>query len=127
MNVDLLYGRNSIPLHLPENIRVTVVRKHPMIPIRNPDLAVTQAFESPVGSPPLAEMARGRKSACILICDITRPVPNGTLLPLRPARPAKSDATACPRKKKSRRRYWQLGEILRACLVGRRRLEPQTY
>ena len=31
--------------------------------------------------PPLSELARGKKSACILICDITRPVPNGTLLP----------------------------------------------
>ena len=28
----------------------------------------------------LAELARGRRSACILICDITRPVPNGLFL-----------------------------------------------
>jgi nickel-dependent lactate racemase len=27
-------------------------------------------------------MAKGRKSACILICDITRPVPNGIILPV---------------------------------------------
>ncbi|HSG05096.1 MAG TPA: nickel-dependent lactate racemase, partial [Nitrospiria bacterium] len=81
MNVDLLYGRNSIPLRLPDGIRATVVRKHPMLIIRNPVRAVKQALETPVGSPPLAEMARHGKSACILICDITRPVPNGTLLP----------------------------------------------
>src|SRR4030065_2280697 len=81
MNVDLLYGRNSIPLRLPEDIRVTVVRKHPMILIRNPARAVKQALEKPVGSLPLAEMARHGKTACILICDITRPVPNGALLP----------------------------------------------
>jgi nickel-dependent lactate racemase len=81
MTVDLLYGRNGIPLRLPDGIRVTVVRKHPMIPIRNPVQAVTQALKMPVGSPPLAEMARRGKTACILICDITRPVPNGTLLP----------------------------------------------
>ena len=67
MNVDLLYGRNSIPLRLPDGIRVTVVQKHPMIPIRNPVQAVNRALETPVGSPPLAEMARGRKTACILI------------------------------------------------------------
>jgi nickel-dependent lactate racemase len=35
----------------------------------------------PTGTPPLSELARGRKSACILICDITRPVPNSLLLP----------------------------------------------
>ena len=32
-------------------------------------------------SPPLRELARGSRSACILICDITRPVPNGLFLP----------------------------------------------
>src|SRR5205823_8373095 len=32
-------------------------------------------------TPPLAELAKGRKNACILICDITRPVPNKLLLP----------------------------------------------
>jgi nickel-dependent lactate racemase len=81
MNVDLLYGRNGIPLRLPDDIRVTVVNKHPMNLVRNPVQAVKQALEKPVGCPSLAEMAGGRKTACILICDITRPVPNGTLLP----------------------------------------------
>jgi nickel-dependent lactate racemase len=33
-----------------------------------------------VGAPALAELARGRTSACILICDITRPVPNALIL-----------------------------------------------
>jgi nickel-dependent lactate racemase len=81
MNVDLLYGRNSIPLHLSNGIRATVVRKHPMTPLPDPVRAVKQALAMPVGSPPLEEMARHGKNACILICDITRPVPNGTLLP----------------------------------------------
>jgi len=30
---------------------------------------------------PLRELARNRKQACILVCDITRPVPHGKLLP----------------------------------------------
>ena len=38
-------------------------------------------MENPVESPPLSQLATGRRSVCILICDITRPVPNGTLLP----------------------------------------------
>ncbi len=81
MKVDLLYGRGSIPVHLPDDVHVTVVGKHPMKPLDNPVQAVMRALETPVGCPPLAKMAEGRKSACILICDITRPVPNGTLLP----------------------------------------------
>lgn len=80
MYVNLLYGRDGIDLRLPEDIRATVVRKHPMQPLPHPDRAVEQALKKPAGSPPLGQMARGKKSACILICDITRPVPNGTLL-----------------------------------------------
>ena len=38
------------------------------------------AIETPIGTPPLRAIARGRKSACILVCDITRPVPNRTIL-----------------------------------------------
>jgi nickel-dependent lactate racemase len=34
----------------------------------------------PAGTVPLSEIAKGRRSACILICDITRPVPNELLL-----------------------------------------------
>ncbi len=44
-------------------------------------LALARAFGAPVGRPPLGQLARGRRSACILICDITRPVPHGRLLP----------------------------------------------
>ena len=33
-----------------------------------------------IGAPPLGELARGKSSACILICDITRPVPNRLFL-----------------------------------------------
>jgi nickel-dependent lactate racemase len=44
--------------------------------------AVRHALAAPIGAAPLAELARGSKSACILICDITRPVPNGLFLPV---------------------------------------------
>jgi lactate racemase len=35
---------------------------------------------APINSPPLSEIARGKTKACILICDITRPVPNRLFL-----------------------------------------------
>jgi nickel-dependent lactate racemase len=81
MKVDLLYGRNGITVNFADNIPVTEVRKNPMTSLSHPLQAVKQALEEPTGCPPLADMALGKKSACILICDITRPVPNGTLLP----------------------------------------------
>jgi len=81
MRLDLNYGRGSYPLDLPDHWDVTVIRK-PAMPVQ-PDAraAVRTALSRPVDARPLAEEARGRKTACILICDITRPVPNGLLLP----------------------------------------------
>jgi nickel-dependent lactate racemase len=81
MNVELLYGRGKLSIHLPDHIRVTSLHKRPMVPLRDPVRETLEAFENPIKSPRLQELARGKKSVCILICDITRPVPNGMLLP----------------------------------------------
>jgi nickel-dependent lactate racemase len=81
MKVELLYGREGMAVNLPDGVKATVIRKHPMTPLRDPNEAVRRALENAVKRPPLSELAKGKKSACILICDITRPVPNGTLLP----------------------------------------------
>ena len=44
--------------------------------VRNPSGCVDNALTSPDGARDLASEARGSKSACIMICDVTRPVPN---------------------------------------------------
>ncbi len=81
MKIELLYGRKGLTLDLPDAVRAHVIRKHPMPLLPDPSGAVRQALEKPVGCPSLQELAKGKKSACILICDITRPVPNGLILP----------------------------------------------
>jgi nickel-dependent lactate racemase len=75
------YGRTGLPLDLPEEWDVTIIRKKPMPILQDPVLELNKAFDQPVGSISLSRLARGRRNACILICDITRPVPNGTILP----------------------------------------------
>jgi len=81
MEVDIFYGRKGLTINLPDDVNVTLVRKHPMTPLSKPVQAVKQALQDPVGCSPLDEIAKRKKSACILVCDITRPVPNGVLLP----------------------------------------------
>ncbi|MFN0316049.1 MAG: nickel-dependent lactate racemase [Burkholderiales bacterium] len=81
MHITLNYGKGQLPLELPNNWDVTVIRKPPMPVLPDAPEAVTQALASPLGSLSLAQEARGKRTACILICDITRPVPNGLLLP----------------------------------------------
>jgi nickel-dependent lactate racemase len=50
-------------------------------PLADPAAVLAEVLARPLGTPPLAELARGRKDACILVCDITRPVPNRLILP----------------------------------------------
>ena len=81
MEVGLAYGRGTLPVRLPEQLDVTLVRKPDMPVLAAPAEAMERALRHPVAARPLEEEARGRRSACILVCDLTRPVPNGLLLP----------------------------------------------
>ncbi len=76
----LAFGKGHLALTLPTGVRPTVIRKNALPLVADPPTAVREALAHPVGVPPLRELARGRKSACILICDKTRPVPNRLFL-----------------------------------------------
>ena len=78
--VELLYGRGKLRVELPNSAHVTIIRKPDMPVIRNEAEAVASAFDDPVESKLLAELAQTASSACIAICDITRPVPNRLFL-----------------------------------------------
>jgi nickel-dependent lactate racemase len=78
--IAISYGRGHLPLSLPARARPTVIRKHPLPKLLDQHAAIATALDQPVGSAPLSDLARGRNSACILICDITRPVPNRLFL-----------------------------------------------
>jgi nickel-dependent lactate racemase len=80
--IELNYGRGRLPVDLPDEIELRVIRKRQMPVLPDPEGAVREALARPTGTPPLAELARGKNSACILVCDITRPVPNGVFLPI---------------------------------------------
>ena len=81
MRITMRYGKEGLPLDLPDDLDITVIRKREMPLLGRPVEAVDKALANPVGSRPLSEEAKGKRSACILICDITRPVPNGLILP----------------------------------------------
>ena len=79
-HVDVLYGTTGLRIALPAGARATVIGKRPLPKLPDPPGAVRHALADPVGSQPLDALVRGRRSACILICDVTRPVPNGLFL-----------------------------------------------
>lgn len=81
MRVHLEYGRTGLEVELPDRNVVKCLGYRPAEPLADPQRTVRDRLASPVGALPLAELARGRRDACVVISDITRPVPNKTLLP----------------------------------------------
>ena len=78
--VHLRYGQTGLDVRLPPGAQATLIGKRPLPKLADPHGAVRAAMAKPIGAPPYGELVRGRKSACILICDITRPVPNHLFL-----------------------------------------------
>ena len=82
MKLTLDYGKTGLEVTLPEDrFLVPPLCIREAEPIADPTAALEAALASPIGTAPLAELARGKKTACVVICDITRPVPNKVLLP----------------------------------------------
>ncbi|HWQ55209.1 MAG TPA: nickel-dependent lactate racemase [Bryobacteraceae bacterium] len=81
MRIDVAFGKAGLSLDLPEGFRYRVLEARSATPLDNQDGALAAALDSPVNSPALAELARGKKSAAISVCDITRPAPNRVVLP----------------------------------------------
>jgi nickel-dependent lactate racemase len=78
--MQILYGRSGLQIRLPHDAQPTVIGKRPMAKLPDPAAAVRDALARPVAATNYSSLVRGRRSACILICDITRPVPNHLFL-----------------------------------------------
>ena len=80
MHVCLEYGRSGLEVELPDDRVIRTLAYKNAAPLEDPASSVAAVLREPSGTPSLAELARGRSSACIVICDITRPVPNELIL-----------------------------------------------
>ena len=80
MKIELAFGHSGIEVDLPSEANPTVLRKPAMTVPGAADEIISHALAHPIGSQNLARLANGAATACILICDITRPVPNAAFL-----------------------------------------------
>ncbi len=80
LKVTLDYGRTGLDVELPAERVVGPLAIRDVPPLLDAEAAVVAALERPIQAQPLRQLAAGRTDACILICDITRPVPNQTIL-----------------------------------------------
>jgi len=81
MKCSLAYGRGTLDVELPERHVVKVLGYKTAKPIANPVKEVRRLLHTPTDAEPLEVLASGKESACIVISDITRPVPNKVILP----------------------------------------------
>ncbi|MHB8767095.1 MAG: nickel-dependent lactate racemase family protein, partial [Deferrisomatales bacterium] len=82
MKVTLKYGTRGLDVDLPQTpgFLGVLAPSEPEI-LADSAAAVAESLARPIASEPLARVARGRRSACVVVSDVTRPVPNTLLLP----------------------------------------------
>jgi nickel-dependent lactate racemase len=81
MKVHLAYGKKGLDVEIPDKNLVKILTMKGASPLHNPSQALRSILREPIECKPLSEMVVGKRSACIVLCDITRPVPNKLLLP----------------------------------------------
>ncbi|WP_201721861.1 nickel-dependent lactate racemase [Desulfotomaculum copahuensis] len=75
-------GHLSLPLEPGDNVQVLTPPSSNFRPPDTPEETVRRALESPLASPPLPELVRGKNKIVIITSDHTRPVPSRITLPI---------------------------------------------
>lgn len=81
MRVRIDYGKSGLEVEIPQENLAEVITLKPAPTLAEPEDEVRRALGQPIGTPPLRDLARGKKTACVVVSDITRPVPNKVILP----------------------------------------------
>jgi nickel-dependent lactate racemase len=81
MKIQMAYGKTGMDVDVPEGNLAALLSMHESAPVEDPAGTITRLLRAPIGGKPLVDIARGKQTACIVVCDITRPVPNRVILP----------------------------------------------
>ena len=73
------YGDEELTLTFPTGWEVEILgpKDAPVLS----DAQIEQAFANPIGTPRISELAKGKKSAAIIVDDLSRPTPAATVIP----------------------------------------------
>jgi len=75
------FGKHGLDVTLPDGAEYQLIETRSAPALADAAAALGDALDRPIGSAGLVALARGRRSACINVCDITRPAPNSVTLP----------------------------------------------
>ena len=75
------FGKTGLDLALPSQFSYQMLEARSAAPLPDWQEALNRALDVPIAGPPLEELATGKQTAAISVCDITRPAPNRLVLP----------------------------------------------
>lgn len=81
MRTEMAFGKAGLQIDLPEGPAYRLLEARSARPLPDHNTALAEALDSPISSLPLKDLARGKRTAAISVCDITRPAPNRIVLP----------------------------------------------
>jgi len=81
MKAKFSFGKGQVEVEVPDAFRIHVIHSRTGAALADEAAALAWALDHPIGCAGLAELAAGKKTAAISVCDITRPAPNRTTLP----------------------------------------------
>lgn len=81
MEIELPFGAGHYRIQLPDENVSKVLQAPHGDPLRDCEAAIEAALAAPHGCAPLARKAKSALDAVVVICDMTRPVPNRVILP----------------------------------------------
>jgi len=81
MKTQFSFGKDGLLVSVPDNYASQVVSSHSAPALGDVTAALAAALDYPIGCRPLVELAAGKRTAAISVCDITRPAPNSITLP----------------------------------------------
>jgi nickel-dependent lactate racemase len=81
MQATFAFGKTGLTVSLPDGPQYCVVEARSAGALADAAAAIGAALDHPIGCQPLVELASGKRTAAISVCDITRPAPNHQTLP----------------------------------------------
>jgi nickel-dependent lactate racemase len=75
MKIELKYGDSHLDLNLDEKNLLGILKLKEAPGLADVNLALRQALDNPIRTKKLSQIAKGKKTACIVVADYTRGVP----------------------------------------------------
>ena len=82
MKLEIGFGSCPQTVELPDETVLDVLYPNGIEAPKDSTAEVARALRDPIGTPPLAELAKGKQKVAIVTSDITRPMPSAVVLPL---------------------------------------------